>query len=118
MLESRSFKHPNPLLSAIVDELEPIYERLTKDDILHGCLDGYTQNNRKAINHLIWARCSKSKHSGRDHLDAAVEGAVIAFNEGSSGIANVLKHLGIEPGQNMTSAICKETINVKEKVKK
>ena len=72
MLGSRSIKHPNPLLSAIVDELEQIYERLTKDDILHGCLEGYTQNNRELINHLIWARCSKSKHSGRGHLDATV----------------------------------------------
>ena len=30
------------------------------------------------------ARCPKSKHSGRDHLDAAVAGAVVAFNDGSS----------------------------------
>ena len=74
---------------------------------MEGCLGGYTQNNCEAINHLIWARCPKSKHSGRDHLDAAVAAAVIAFNDESSGIANALKHIGIEPGQNMMSAVVK-----------
>ena len=107
LLESKPFKHPSPLPSAIADELISIYQRLTQDDIMQGCVGGYTQNNCEAINHLIWARCPKSKHSGRDHLDAAVAGAVIAFNDGNVGIANVLRHLGIDPGQNMMSAIVK-----------
>ena len=36
-----------------------------------------------------------------------LKGAIIAFNDGSRSIASVLKHLGIEPGQIMMSAICK-----------
>ena len=54
--------------------------------------------DRNSLNHLIWARCPKSKHSERDHLDAAVAAAGIAFNDGSRSITNVLKHLGIGPG--------------------
>ncbi len=85
--------------------MKPIYERLTKDDILKGCLGGYTQNNREAINHLVWARCPKTKHSGRDHLDAAVARAVVAFNDGSNGLTRVLMHMGIEPGTHMMAGM-------------
>ena len=93
--------------SAIADELKPIYERLTNDDIMQGCLGGYTQNNCEALNHLMWARCPKSKHSGRYHIVAAVAGAVVAFNDDSSCVANVLKHLGIDSGHNMASVVFK-----------
>ena len=88
-LESKPFKHPSPLPSAVADDLTSLYQRLTQDDIMQGCVGGYTQNNCEAINHLIWARLCISKQSARDHLDAAVAGAVIAFNDGSVGIANV-----------------------------
>ena len=117
LLEKKPYKHPCPLPSAIADELQPIYERLTTDDIMQGCLGGYTQNSCEALNHLIWARCPKSKHSGRDHIDAAVAGAVIAFNDGNSGVANVLKHLGINPGNNMVSAIFKRDCKRKRESK-
>jgi len=113
LLQKKPFKHPSPLPTAIADELKPIYERLTNDDIMQGCLGGYIQNNCEALNHIIWARCPKSKHSGRYHIDAAVSGAVIAFNDGSNGVANVLKHLGIDPGHNMALSIVKRDIKRK-----
>ena len=103
VLEKKQFKHKNPLPSAIVDELEPIYEKLTRDELMNGCLGGYTQNNCEAINHLIWSRCPKTTHSGRDHLDAAV----VAFNDGSSGLAGVLIYMGVEPGNNMIHGLSK-----------
>eukprot|EP00795_Rhopilema_esculentum_P005687 gene5687-10932_t len=101
LLQKKLFKHKNPLPTAIVDEIRPIYKKLTNDDIMNGCLGGYTQNSCEAINHLIWSRCPKISHSGRDHLDAAVAAAVVAFNDGSSGLARVLSHVGINPGSNM-----------------
>ena len=57
---------------------------------MNGCLGSYTQNSCEAINHLIWSRCPKISHFWRDHLDAAVAAAVasavVAFNDGSSGV--------------------------------
>ena len=101
MLQIKLFKHKNPLPTAILDEIRPIYKKLTNDDIMNGCLGNYTQNSCEAINHLIWSRCPKISHSGRDHLDATVAAAVVAFNDGSSGLARVLSHVGINPGSNM-----------------
>ena len=81
---------------------------------MQGCLGGYIQNNCEALNHIIWARCPKSQHSGRDHIDAAVAGVVIAFSDERSGVANVLKDLGIDPGHNVASAIFKRDIKRKK----
>ena len=60
------YRHKNPLPEAFVTEIKSIYERLTKQDLLEGCLGGYTQNNCESLNHLIWARCPKTIASGRD----------------------------------------------------
>ena len=117
LLEKKPYKHPSPLPSAIADELQPIYERLTNDDVMQGCMGGYTPYNCEALNHLIWAPCSKSKHSGRDHIDAAVVGAVTAFNDGNSGVVNVLKHFGIDPGNNTALATSKRDCKRKRESK-
>eukprot|EP00795_Rhopilema_esculentum_P005821 gene5821-11124_t len=79
-------------------DYEALNKKLMKDDIMSGCLGGYTQNNCEAINHLIWSRCPQISHSGRDHLDAAVAAAVVAFNDG---LARVLSHVGINPESHM-----------------
>ena len=99
--------HKNSLPEAVVKEIKPIYERLTKQELLEGCLGGYTQNNCESLNHLIWARCPKSTSSGREALDCAAAGAVLAFNEGNSALCDIIKGLGITPGTHMSSALLK-----------
>ena len=98
MLQKKQSNNKNLLPNAIVDELKPIYKKLTKDDMMNGCLGHYTQNNYEATNHLISSRCPKIFHSGRYHLDAA---AVVAFNYGNSGLERVLSHVGINPWSHM-----------------
>ena len=87
--------------------MKPTYESLTKQDLLEGCLGGYTQNNCESLNHLIWARCPKTIASGRDFLDSAAASAVLAFNDGNMVISSISKGLGIEPGHNTMSALSK-----------
>ena len=76
--------------------ITPVYERLTKDSVLQGCLGGYTQNSCESLNHLIWSRCPKSLASGRVHLDCAAAAAVLVYNDGNMAICGVLKELGID----------------------
>ena len=52
---------------------------------------------------MIWSRCPKI--SGRDHSDAPLAAAVVAFNDGSSGLARALSHVGINPGSHMLSGL-------------
>ena len=45
-------------------ELKPIFDRLSKDDILSRCLKGLTQNQNEAINGILWSICPKTKFCG------------------------------------------------------
>ena len=55
IMDGKEFHHKKPLPEAVVATIKPIYERLSKPEILQGCLGGYTQNSCEALNHLIWA---------------------------------------------------------------
>jgi len=100
VFKDETYHHSKPLPATVVDIVKPIYERLSSDTVLEGCLGGFTQNNCESLNHLIWARCPKSVISGKTHLDAATAGAVLSFNEGRRSYKGVLKRLGIIPGTN------------------
>ena len=43
----------------VVSELKPIYERLSKPELLDKCLHGLTQNACESFNSLVWQRCPK-----------------------------------------------------------
>ena len=53
---------------------------------------------------LLWQRCSKESHSGRDYLDFAAADAVLHFNEGKNGRAKIYCFLGLEAGQHSCAA--------------
>ena len=42
----RLYKHTNNLLSAIKDEMKPIFKDLAKTELLQKCLAGYIQNEK------------------------------------------------------------------------
>ena len=100
IFKGETYHHSKPLPTTVVDVIKPVYERLSSDAVLEGCLGGFTQNNCESLNHLIWARCPKSTASGKTYLDAATAGAVLSFNEGRRAYKDVLKRLGIIPGMN------------------
>ena len=109
-MQGETYHHSKPLPDAVVQVLKPIYEHLTKDSILEGCLGGFTQNNCKSLNHLIWARCPKTFFSGRNHLDAAAVAAVIVFNEGRKSLCGVFPTLGIPMGKNTQKLFTKADV--------
>ena len=93
-----AYQHKDPLPTAITEKLLPIYQKLSSVDLLSKCLDGYTQNCCEYINNLIWIRCPKRTHSGRNHLDFAVADAVCIWNDSYSTHNDILLSLGIQPG--------------------
>ena len=62
------------------------------------CLHGKTQNNNESLNGLIWKRCAKNVFLGRVTLELSVASAVIAFNDGLSGIIEVFNKLNTKSG--------------------
>ena len=78
--------------------LKPIFVDLSSDELLMKCLHGRTQNANEALNNVIWQKCPKNIFVQRDMIEMGVNSAVIEFNEGASGIYDILGHFGIPPG--------------------
>ena len=77
------FKPKLSLPTVIFDLVFPIYQDLSKDELLEKCLHGKTQNANEALHGLIWQRCSKVTFSGRKVLEIAVASAVCMLNDGA-----------------------------------
>lgn len=98
-LNGETYKHLHPLPKAVCEVMKPIYQDLTNKDLLSRCLHGRTQNPNESFNATIWQRLPKTVFVGLDALRLGVADAVISFNEGAVGKANVLKRLQINPGK-------------------
>ena len=70
---------------------------MSDDKLLQKCLHGKTQNNNESPNGLIWKRCPKDVFADWVALELGVASAVIAFNNGLSGIIEVFNKLNIKP---------------------
>ena len=49
----------------------------------------------EAFNHILWQKCPKEVFVGRDTLEISLYSAIINFNDGFSGIKDVLRTLGL-----------------------
>ncbi|XP_044592130.1 uncharacterized protein LOC123270228 [Cotesia glomerata] len=59
-----NFNHDyTPLPQDVIEAIKPIYEDLSKDELLERCLGGFTQNANESLNQLIW-RIAPKKLSG------------------------------------------------------
>ena len=81
-----------------IHDIEPIFRRLSSDDLLSKCLHGQTQNGNESLNNLIWTKCPKNTFVERPIIEMGVNSAVIDYNEGSTGIFSILKMFDISPG--------------------
>lgn len=50
----KDYVHPNPLPQNVKEAIRPIYVDLTSDNLLDRCVGGFTQNNNKSLNAVIW----------------------------------------------------------------
>ena len=84
---------------AIKSVLLPIFKDLAADDLLSKCLHGQTQNVNEALHQLIWQKCPKAVYVERLTIEIATASAVLQFNDGATGVNQVVKRLGILPGK-------------------
>lgn len=92
------YTHKPALLQQVFDAVKPIYEELSKDDLLSRCVGGYTQNSNESFNSVVWSLAPKSTSSGKNVLDIAVNIAVCMFNDGLNSIMKIMEVLGFEIG--------------------
>ena len=84
---SNAHKSQKILLDTVfLDVLKPMYTRLSNRDLLFRCLRGFTQNANESLNSFVWTRSQKHRFFGKDRILLATAQAVLAFNDGSSGL--------------------------------
>ena len=95
----------NKLPFRYLDEMLPLYERLSDVSLLARCVPGLTQNQNEAFNHTIWQRCPKEKYGSSQAVQRAVTSAVLKWNIGGIGRANMMSALGMQAGYHTKKAI-------------
>lgn len=69
-----------PLPMDVVEEIRPLFARLSDKKLLEKCLHGYTQNQNEALNKEIWSLCHKTINVGERTVHTAVALAVAIMN--------------------------------------
>ncbi|GAB0089480.1 hypothetical protein DMENIID0001_040250 [Sergentomyia squamirostris] len=98
--KEETHKHQTELKEEVLQAIIPVYEDLSNDDLLTRCLGSYTQNSNESFNSTIWSIAPKSFSSGKKILDISVNLATLYYNDGYSGIMDVMQKLDILIGPN------------------
>ncbi|XP_011860573.1 PREDICTED: uncharacterized protein LOC105557821 [Vollenhovia emeryi] len=77
----------------------PIFEHLSKEDLLQRCLGGHTQNANESFNSTIWRFAPKHLYSGLKIIEISAFIAAGLFNEGYSSILKNMSGLDIIIGR-------------------
>ncbi|XP_043257881.1 uncharacterized protein LOC122400460 [Colletes gigas] len=92
------FEHPPPLDKEVAKFVLPIYEDLSKEDLLSRCLDGHTQNANESFNATVWRLTPKHLNSGRKIVEIAAYIAAAIFNEGYVAVLQIMAELELRVG--------------------
>lgn len=84
---------------AIAEAIKPVFESLSKDDLLSRCLKGSTSNVNESYNNVLWRLVPKTDFSGLVPLEMSANMAVLLYNEGASAWLKVMRKVGMTPGR-------------------
>jgi len=84
----QEFDHPHPLHEDVQKHIRPIYEDLSRDDLLERCLGGHTQNANESFNAMVWRLAPKHLNCDKKIIEIAAFLAAGMFNEGFSFVLN------------------------------
>ena len=96
------------LPEVFMEELDPIFIRLSKDDLLSRCLKGMTQNQKEAVNGQLWSKCSKTKFCGARRVRIAACETIAVFNTGAGSKAVTMELRHVTPRVNTMKAFTKQ----------
>ena len=97
-----TFKPGPGLLLSVIQHVKPIYNELSKEELLKKFLHGKTQNHNEAFNPLIWERIPKATYVSMKHLQLGTYDAVAHFNIGRKSSCLIYEKLGVIQGRYTT----------------
>lgn len=95
-----NYNHKPAMCNKVYEAIKPIYNDLSRDELLQRCLGGYTQNTNECFNKIVWTIAPKNSSGGKLLLDVAVDVATLTFNDGLMSLAKVLEVMGVKIGSN------------------
>lgn len=102
--DMRKFKHNYlPIDPKVQEILKPIYEDLSRRELLDRCKGSNTQNNNESYNGLLWHFAPKHLHSGLQTLEIANSLATVIFNDGFASILRIFSIMGVKIGHAASS---------------
>ena len=117
--ETQLYNEDNRLPEVFINELNPIFTRLSKDDLLNRCLKGITENQNEAANGILWSKCPKTKFCGARSVRIAACETITLFNIGAASKAVTLDLCGVTPGVHTMRAFRKQDdVRLKNSAKK
>ena len=78
----REGRHDPPLPLPAAERLLPLFERLTKPDLLKRCMSLGTSNANESLHSLIWRRAPKAVFASRGTVEIACALGIVQFNRG------------------------------------
>lgn len=97
--EEKDFKHKPGFSEEVLRAIKPIYDDLTKKNLLEKCVGAHTQNNNESFHALVWKIAPKTTFCGYETLQTAVAISVCVFNEGCDALMCIMKELGLTVGK-------------------
>lgn len=96
-----------PLPQDVLTTIKPIYEDLSKEELMQRCLGGFTQNTNESYNQLIWKISSKNLPGGVLPVQIAAYASACIFNEGNVAILKMFESLGVSCGHHAHAYVTK-----------
>ena len=97
--DRENYKDSKRLPPVFIYIVKPIFTRLSKDELLGRCLEGYTQIQNESVNGMLWNKCPKTRFCDKRKLELSVAETVMEFNTSVGCKAEILESLGLDPGQ-------------------
>lgn len=95
----------NPFPDAVVEVMQPLFNRLGDETFLVGCEKCYTQNQNESLHHVIWGMAAKEMYSSPQEISIAISLGVLHFNQGyEKTYCSLLPSLGVEVTPEMVEA--------------
>ncbi|XP_018316327.1 uncharacterized protein [Mycetomoellerius zeteki] len=99
-----NYTHPTDLKKTIhpdlAKEIFPIFEDLSRAELIERCVGGYTQNANESFNSTVWKLAPKHLHSGRKIVEISSFLAGSIFNDGQHSVLKIMNEFGGLPGKN------------------
>jgi len=100
----------------VMEQVRPVFEKMSDDDLLEKTAHGKTQNANECANSTVWNLLSKNNFANRYLVELVVSMATCLYNEGRIAVLDVLSSLGVPISENMIKrCIAMDRLRVKKK---